>query len=48
MARTAADVRRIVGLDKHAVLIGMENGFPLGPDLSTLEGWVDRGVRYVG
>jgi len=30
LARTAADVRRIVGEGKHAVLIGMENAFPLG------------------
>lgn len=48
MALTADDVRRIVAADKHAVLIGMENAYPLGPDLSTLDRWVDRGVRYVG
>jgi membrane dipeptidase len=48
LALTADDVRRIVGQGKHAVLIGMENAFPLGPDLSTLDHWADHGVRYVG
>lgn len=47
-ALTAADVRRIVGEGKHAVLVGMENAFPLGPDLSMLDHWADHGVRYVG
>jgi membrane dipeptidase len=48
LALTADDVRRIVAADKHAVLIGMENAFPLGPDLSTLDDWAEQGVRYVG
>lgn len=48
MALTADDVRRIVDAGKHAVLVGMENAFPLGPDLSTLDHWADHGVRYVG
>jgi len=48
LALTADDVRRIVGEGKHAVLIGMENAFPLGPDLSTLDHWADHGVRYMG
>jgi membrane dipeptidase len=48
LALTADDVRRIVAADKHAVLIGMENAFPLGPDLSTLDDWAEKGIRYVG
>lgn len=48
LALTADDVRRIVADGKHAVLIGMENAFPLGPDLSTLDHWADHGVRYMG
>lgn len=48
LALTADDVRRIVAEGKHAVLIGMENAFPLGPDLSTLDHWADHGVRYMG
>ena len=50
LARTAADVRRIVSAGKRAVLIGMENAFPLGPDnyLDELTKYADAGVRYVG
>lgn len=48
LALTADDVRSIVADDRHAVLVGMENAFPLGPDLSTLDAWVARGIRYVG
>jgi membrane dipeptidase len=48
LALTADDVRRIVAADKHAVLMGMENAFPLGPDLSTLDDWAGKGIRYVG
>jgi len=48
LAKTAADVRRIVGAEKHAVLIGMENAYPLGENIEALPVWVERGVRYVG
>lgn len=48
LALTADDVRDIVADDRHAVLVGMENAYPLGPDLSTLDAWAARGIRYVG
>lgn len=48
LARTAADVRRIVANEKHAVLVGMENAYPLGDNLDDLPMWAERGVRYVG
>lgn len=50
LAKTADDVRRIVGAGKHAVLVGMENAFPLGHDIegNTLEWWAEQGVRYAG
>ncbi|MEP3653270.1 MAG: dipeptidase [Litorimonas sp.] len=50
LARTASDVRRIVAEGRRAVLIGMENAYPLGPDnyLETLADYADAGVRYVG
>jgi membrane dipeptidase len=50
LARTAEDVRRIVAAGRRAVLIGMENAFPLGPEnyLETLSEYADAGVRYVG
>jgi len=48
LAKTADDVRRIVADGKHAVLIGMENAYPLGESVEAIPMWADRGVRYVG
>jgi len=48
MAMTANDVRRIVGEGKHAVLIGMENAYPLGESVEDVSVWAERGVRYMG
>ena len=45
---SAAEVRDVVSKGRRAVLIGMENAFPLGPDLSKVELWARRGVRYMG
>jgi len=54
LAKTAADVRRITSEGKKAVLIGMENAYPLG-DAGDLGDMLDQmpqiaasGVRYVG
>ena len=50
LAKTADDVRRLVDEGRHAVLIGMENAYPLG--LSGIEEelkiYTGVGVRYVG
>ena len=48
LAKTAADVRRIVGEGQHAVLIGMENAYPLGGSVENVPLWAQRGVRYMG
>lgn len=50
LAKTADDVRRIVAAGKHAVLVGMENAFPLGHagENNSIEWWTEQGVRYVG
>ncbi|MEM9599863.1 MAG: dipeptidase [Pseudomonadota bacterium] len=48
LAVTAADVRRIVANGKFAVLVGMENAYPLAEDPASVEQWAARGVRYVG
>jgi len=48
LAKTAADVRRIVAADKHAVLVGMENAYPLGESIESVPMWAERGVRYMG
>ena len=50
LAKTAADVRRIVGEGKYAVMVGMENAYPLGhsEETNNVEWWADKGVRYMG
>lgn len=48
MARTPDDVERIVSSGKLAVLIGIENGFVIGRELSLLEVYRDSGAAYIG
>lgn len=45
---TADEVREAAAKGRRAVLIGMENAFPLGADITKVELWARRGVRYVG
>lgn len=47
LATTAEDVRRIVKSGKKVALIGVENGYPIGEDLSKLQEFYDRGARYL-
>ena len=47
LARCPDDVERIVNTGKKAIIIGMENGFPIGEDLNSLNRYYDQGARYV-
>jgi len=47
LARTADEVEVIAARGRRVALIGMENAYPLGPDLDDLPMWFERGVRYV-
>jgi len=47
LALTAADVRRIHASGKKVALIGIENGYPLGTDLTNVKKFYDRGGRYL-
>jgi membrane dipeptidase len=47
LALTAADVRRIAASGKKVALIGVENAYPLGTDLSRVKEFYDRGGRYM-
>ena len=47
LARTPADVRRIVGAGKKAAVIGIENGYAIGTDVSRVKEFYDRGGRYM-
>lgn len=48
IAERPADVRRIHAEGKHVAIIGMLNGFPLGPESEHLDEYVDAGLRQVG
>jgi membrane dipeptidase len=47
LALTAADVRRIAASGKKVALIGVENAYPVGTDLSRIKEFYDRGGRYM-
>ena len=47
LALTPADVRRIVAAGKKAVVIGIENGYPIGTDIGRVKEFYDRGGRYM-
>jgi len=47
LALTPADVRRIVASGKKAAVIGVENGYPIGPDIKRVEEFYKRGGRYM-
>jgi membrane dipeptidase len=47
LALTAADVPRIAAKGKKVALIGVENAYPLGTDLSRIKEFYERGARYV-
>lgn len=41
------DVEQIAATGKKAIMIGIENGFPIGADLNLLDDYYARGARYV-
>ena len=47
LAFSSEDLNRIVKEDKRAILIGMENGYPLGTDLTLVDKYYDEGIRYI-
>jgi membrane dipeptidase len=47
MAYTADDAYRIVKAGKIAAFIGVENGYPIGRDISRIKQYYDLGARYI-
>jgi len=47
LATTSDDVRRIVSEGKKVAMIGVENAYPIGTDISRVEEFYDRGARYM-
>ena len=48
LATTPEEVRATVADGKHAVLIGVENGYALGGKLENVERFYQLGARYIG
>ncbi len=47
IAEHPEDIYRITRAGKHAVFIGMENGYPVEGDLSLIDSFYNRGIRYI-
>ncbi|MBC6991038.1 dipeptidase [Hymenobacter sp. BT491] len=47
LATTPDEALRIGKTGKHAIFIGIENGYPVGKDLSLLKTYYDLGARYM-
>ena len=47
VATKSSDAGRIEKLGKHAIYMGMENGFPIGTDINRVKEFYNKGVRYV-
>lgn len=47
LALTSADVRRINKSGKKIAMIGVENAYPIGTDLSLIKDFAERGARYM-
>ena len=47
LALTSKDVRRINKAGKSVAMIGVENGYPIGTDLSRIKEFAGRGARYL-
>jgi len=47
VALNSTDALRLEKQGKRAIYIGMENGFPIGTDISRVKEFYNRGVRYI-
>lgn len=47
LATTSAEVRKLVSEGKKVAMIGVENAYPLGTDLSRIQEFYDLGARYM-
>ena len=47
LALTAQDVRKIAKTGRRVALIGVENAYPLGLDITNIARFADRGARYM-
>ena len=43
----AEDASRLQAMCKHAIYLGLENGYPIGTDIHNLDLFYKRGIRYI-
>ena len=47
LARTPEEFKRAERMKKKVIFLGMENGYPVGNDLSLLDTFYNKGIRYI-
>jgi len=47
LALTSTEVREIIGSGKKVAMIGVENAYPIGTDMSQFKTFYDLGARYI-
>lgn len=47
LALSSSDIRTLKAAGKKAIYIGVENGYPIGTDISLLAKYFDQGARYL-
>jgi membrane dipeptidase len=47
LATSPADVERIAKTGKRVIMIGVENGYPIGTNLAVIKEFYDLGARYI-
>ncbi|MCH4823063.1 dipeptidase [Gramella lutea] len=47
LATNSSEVRKLVSEGKKVAMIGVENAYPIGTDLSRIKEFYDRGARYM-
>ncbi|HEY3382843.1 MAG TPA: dipeptidase [Vicinamibacterales bacterium] len=47
LARTPAEVERVQKTGKRIILVGLENGYPIGDDPANVKTFFDLGARYI-
>ena len=47
IATSPADLKRIVKQDKHAIFLGLENGYPIGTNLALVDSFHNSGIEYI-
>jgi len=47
LAYSSDDIKRLAGENKSAIVIGMENGYPVGHNITLVKTYFDLGIRYI-